>query len=31
MAPHCYVINSVRNLVTVTDNVVGFVGKVQLF
>ena len=31
VAPYCYVINSVTNLVAVTDNVVGLVGKVQLF
>jgi len=31
VAPYCYVIDSVKNLVAVTDNVVGLVGKVQLF
>ena len=30
-APYCYVIKSVTNLVAVTDNMVGLVGKVQLF
>ena len=30
-APYCYVINSVTSLVAVADNVVGLVGKVQLF
>jgi len=29
--PYCYAINSVTSLVAVTNNVVGLVGKVQLF
>ena len=30
-APYCYVMNSVTSLVAVADNVVGLMGKVQLF
>jgi len=31
VVPYYYTINSVTSLVAVTDNVVGLVGKVQLF